>query len=222
MMMQTSTAVFPYEGYNITFETKDGVRFVNMTQMAKPFNKNAKDFLRTQQTQAFIGVLSRKANMPNGEIVQTIQGGSPELQGTWGHKLLALKFAAWLSAEFELWVMECIEKIMAGEAVFSTPLEGEYAELQDLVNRAVAVVGSQNKLALKLHITGGTMSHLVNGKWENLSPSMRSKIKLGCEHILGHGNYIEELERQNAQLRVLLKIKDADLRDEIMEAFNCK
>lgn len=41
-----------------------------------------------------------------------MQGGTPELQGTWMDEKLALKFAAWLSPYFELWVYDRIEELL--------------------------------------------------------------------------------------------------------------
>lgn len=35
--------------------------------------------------------------------------------GTWMHRVLALKFAAWLDPEFELWVYCTIDKLMFGD-----------------------------------------------------------------------------------------------------------
>jgi hypothetical protein len=41
-----------------------------------------------------------------------IQGGEPDIQGTWMDEKLALKFAAWLSPAFELWVYDKIQELL--------------------------------------------------------------------------------------------------------------
>ena len=67
---------------------------VNATQMAKPFGKTTKDWLRTQNSKEFINSLS--AIMPNGltGLVKKIQGGNNKHgQGTWMHEDVALEFA---------------------------------------------------------------------------------------------------------------------------------
>ena len=46
------------------------------------------------------------------EVLRVIKGGVPELQGTWMDEKLALKFAAWLSPEFELWVYDRIQELI--------------------------------------------------------------------------------------------------------------
>lgn len=113
---------FDYEGQSISFEFADGNRMINATQMSRPFKgKMVADFLRLKQTKDFILALeSRYGDSHNGgnkEVLRVVQGGTPELQGTWMDELLALKFAAWLSPYFEIWVYERIkELILTGKA----------------------------------------------------------------------------------------------------------
>lgn len=111
---------FNYEGKPISFEFKDGNKMINATEMAKPFKKRINDFLRLKNTKDYIILLdirysdSRYGNSRNGkrETLRVVQGGSPELQGTWMDEKLALKFAAWLSPAFELWVYDRIQELL--------------------------------------------------------------------------------------------------------------
>lgn len=114
-MIQT----FDYQGSNISFEFSDGNKMINANQMAKPFGKRVSNFLRLKETKEYINLLeSRYSHVSNGEkrhtreVVRVVQGGTPELQGTWIDEKLALKFAAWLSAGFELWVYDRIEELL--------------------------------------------------------------------------------------------------------------
>ena len=105
-----------YEGQKISFEFADGNRMINATEMAKPFGKLVGGFLRLQSTKEFILLLeSRYADMHNGTttgVLRVIQGGEPEIQGTWMDEKLALKFAAWLSPAFELWIYDKIQELL--------------------------------------------------------------------------------------------------------------
>jgi len=106
---------FEYEGKPISFEFKDGNKMINATQMAKPFKKLVADYLRLKATKEFILLLeSRYGNSHNGkkEVLRVVQGGSPELQGTWMDEKLALEFASWLSPSFKLWVYDRIEELL--------------------------------------------------------------------------------------------------------------
>ncbi|MCB9304114.1 MAG: KilA-N domain-containing protein [Lewinellaceae bacterium] len=108
---------FDYEGKSISFEFSDGNKMINATEMARPFKgKLVADFLRLKNTKDYILVLeSRYGDSHNGgkrEVLRVVQGGTPELQGTWMDEKLALKFAAWLSPYFELWVYDCIQELI--------------------------------------------------------------------------------------------------------------
>jgi hypothetical protein len=46
------------------------------------------------------------------KIVKQTYGGRHS--GTWMHRILAVKFAAWLSPEFELWVYRTVDEILFG------------------------------------------------------------------------------------------------------------
>jgi len=109
--------IFQYKNENITFEFSDGNKMINATEMAKPFDKLVGSFLRLKSTKDYILLLeSRYADMHNGSnrgVLRVIQGGNEkELQGTWMDEKLALKFAAWLSPLFELWVYDRIEELL--------------------------------------------------------------------------------------------------------------
>ncbi|MCT4604462.1 MAG: KilA-N domain-containing protein [Marinifilum sp.] len=111
-----------FGGSDVTFEPAlmNQNVMVNATQMAKVFGKRPVEFLRNDQTQKFIEAFCQSENLhfgdefsPKGQVVK-IQKGDPSVSGTWMTRILALKFAAWLSPEFEIWVFKTIEEIMFG------------------------------------------------------------------------------------------------------------
>lgn len=88
---------------------------VNATEMAKAFNKRIDHFLKADHVKEFISVLEftpfggNSTPLTREEIIQT-KGQN----GTYFHKILALKFAAWLDPKFEVWVYSTIEDILFG------------------------------------------------------------------------------------------------------------
>jgi phage antirepressor YoqD-like protein len=105
----TGLQIYDYKGSKITFD-KNGQIMVNATEMAKVFDKQPKDFIRLAQTEEFAKVLSARLNILPGELLTVRNGGNNF--GTWMHQKLALKFAAWLSPDFELWVYDRIEELL--------------------------------------------------------------------------------------------------------------
>lgn len=82
--------VFKFKGSEISFMSGDNI-MVNATEMAKPFNKVPKDWLRTKQTQDFISTLSAVRQICLTDLVKVLQGGNGD-QGTWMHEDVAMEF----------------------------------------------------------------------------------------------------------------------------------
>lgn len=113
---------FNYDGANISFEFSDGNKMINATEMAKPFQKKVNDFLRQKGTKEYIELLEKRygnsriaSESFRREVLRVVKGGDfrGNLQGTWMDEKLALKFAAWLSPEFELWVYDRIFELLS-------------------------------------------------------------------------------------------------------------
>lgn len=110
---------FNYEGNEISFEFEAGYKMINATEMARRFDgKFVADFLRLKGTKEYIALLEKRYGdshiAPEDLVLRVIKGGNVAdgLQGTWMEEKLALKFAAWLSPEFELWVFDRIYELL--------------------------------------------------------------------------------------------------------------
>ncbi|MGD9930182.1 MAG: KilA-N domain-containing protein [Mangrovibacterium sp.] len=86
---------------------------VNATQMAKAFGKEMKDFNKLESTNKFIEacLISEDSSLIGIRKKEDLII-SKKNSGTWMHRILALKFAAWLDPMFELWVFVTIDKIL--------------------------------------------------------------------------------------------------------------
>ena len=84
---------------------------VNATEMAKLFDKRVDHFTKTDHAKAFIKVMENNINQtPNGGRIIENRGRN----GIYFDRRLALKFAAWLSPEFEYWIYSTIDTIVFG------------------------------------------------------------------------------------------------------------
>jgi hypothetical protein len=98
--------------------------FFNATVAAKPFDKSPKDWLKTEDTQAYIGAIRRKILLEENQLVRVANGAPSTGGGTWLHPKLGVVFARWLNADFAVWADEQITAILSGElagAVFLQP-----------------------------------------------------------------------------------------------------
>ena len=110
MAQENQIQIFRYNGSPITFNNGDSV-MVNATEMAKPFGKTTKDWLRTKSAEEFITSLSAVRQICPTELVKIVQGGNGE-QGTWMHEDVALEFARWLHPGFAIWCNDRIKELL--------------------------------------------------------------------------------------------------------------
>lgn len=125
--------------HTVTFEKIDGELLVNATEMAKPFGKQPKDFLKNKSTQEYITVLADRRKILSQNIVRVIHGDNG---GTWLHQKLALRFAQWLSPDFAVWVDEKIEELLTAGKV-------ELSQMNqfDLMRRMVDTLEETNRIS---------------------------------------------------------------------------
>ncbi len=138
-MSNEKNAIITYQGIQINLFSDDRADYVSLTDIYKAHGKYSKSinaWLKTRQTLDFLSVWEKKNNPKfkathlsqaiklarerNGlsaqawiELTDSIgifaRGGAGA--GTYAHKDIAIKFAAWLSPEFELYLVEEIQRL---------------------------------------------------------------------------------------------------------------
>jgi hypothetical protein len=90
--------------------------FINATAIAKQFNKQPKDYLKSERTQEYIESIRRILLLEQNQVVIVKNGSVENGGGTWLHPKLAIDFARWLSSDFAVWCDLQIEKILHSTA----------------------------------------------------------------------------------------------------------
>jgi hypothetical protein len=57
--------------------------YINATAMCKVAGKLFADYARLSTTRAFVIALSSDMGIPISELIQSVKGGGPTIQGTW-------------------------------------------------------------------------------------------------------------------------------------------
>lgn len=163
------TRICSFEENDITFlMDKENNVMVNATEMAKVFGKLPKDFLILDGTKAFINECLKKENSPFINISKEEElYRSSQKTGTFMHRILALKFAAWLSPRFELWVYSTIEHL----------LFGKHVEREKSFERTVSLQNEQKKLTERPNKTGADFERYLEIERElNREKAVRSSL----------------------------------------------
>jgi len=114
--MQLSLELIPHKvGHEIIQQrAKDG--YINATAMCRAAQREFKHYNENKTTKAFVAALSAEVGIPTTELIQSLSGGTPELQGTWVHPQVAVHLAQWLSPEFAVKVSKWVFDWMSGTA----------------------------------------------------------------------------------------------------------
>ena len=108
-----TTQVLKYNEQEVEFEFNDANVMVNATQMAKIFGKEVKHFNENETTENFIQACLKSRNSDFlGVKTRDDLIISKQKSGTYMHRILALKFAAWLDPDFEVWVYMTIDYLL--------------------------------------------------------------------------------------------------------------
>ncbi len=105
--------------------------YISLTDMWKASGGDGKDqvqkFLINETTKNFISTLDSNTGIRSLRIQR---GGSKP--GTWAHKLVAYKYASWISPEFEIGTYGVLDKYFSGELV-----QGPFHQLHDHLKRTI-------------------------------------------------------------------------------------
>lgn len=137
--VQSTIKTYHYNGCPITFNRGDAV-MVSATEMAKPFGKEAKDWLKNQSTKEFINELANVRNLLFADLVQVKQGSPENGGGTWFHEDVALEFARWLSPKFAIWCNDRIKELVRYGMTATAPT------LEAMLDNPDLVIGLATKL----------------------------------------------------------------------------
>jgi len=134
--------------------------YLNATDMTKATGKKFKDYRRLKSTKAFLVELSDFTNKipvrlislteQNQQLIQTIQGGTPEKQGTWIHPYVAINLAQWCSPVFAVIVTDWIYGLLTKGSVSLDP------------NKSAKLIQAKSDELSKLDITGNAKRTALN------------------------------------------------------------
>lgn len=127
------------------FEIDQEKGLVNLTKIAEHFSKKVFDWKRLPATQRFLTAFFRKN--PERENLATVQGGNK--QGTWASRKIALKFAEWISVDFEIYCNEKLDELFqTGKTELKAHTPNTAAFWLDLQNKQQEAIGYlQNSLS---------------------------------------------------------------------------
>jgi hypothetical protein len=173
--------IFDYEGSPIQFEVINGKVMANATLMAQAHKKSFKDWYKTDKAKSYIEARRKKLLLTENQMVVVRNGGNDN--GSWIHESLILRFAQWLSTEFEIWCDEKIAELLRTGKVELAPMSLEEMmihQLQAIVveRKRIDQIESKVDKLIKIHEGSVNEIHFVERSTEKMPEiSVREKIK---------------------------------------------
>lgn len=195
---------FEIEGMVITCRSRDG--YVNATQLCKAANDPSKKFGKwneNQNSQEFLRELSSVIRIRITELIDTIQGGTPQYQGTWVHPRVAIHIAQWVSPKFAARVTGWIHELLVCGSVSygyerssNVVMQEQLQQLQNTIHMKDAEINSlQSKL-----------DHLIRQNDE-----LRRESKLVLEATQNTSNELKGTRQELIQTHQLLETTSKEL-----------
>lgn len=195
MLEENNIINFNWNGSNISFELSGNGTMVNATEMAKPFGKTPKDWIRTDSAKKFVEAVGSVRQICPMELIKIVQGGTPNLQGTWMHEDVAIEFARWLNPTFAIWCNDRVKEILInGYSVLGNSREAferAYQDIQDKLSQ-VEQENYQLKQSLDTQKAAESFCNAVFQKSENLY-TMTDIVK-GLNFNVGRVDMYNKLE----------------------------
>ncbi len=149
-----------FHGVIIHQRSSDG--YLNATDMCKANGKKFNDYRRLKSTKEFLGQLpdfivkNPVAGIPvteqNQQLIQIIQGGIPEEQGTWIHPYVSINLAQWCSPIFAAmvanWMFELLTKGSVSIKPEPTQTMAECAKINSDMLESFGIIGEAKRIAL--------------------------------------------------------------------------
>ena len=101
---------FNYQGRAIRFNSEG---WIHATEIAASNGLRLDNWLRNQETKAYIEALAKHLNTSNPRDL--VRGHRGKGGGTWLHPKLAVAFARWISPDFSVWCDLHIDALLRGE-----------------------------------------------------------------------------------------------------------
>jgi len=107
--------LIPHKAQGTVIYQRPDDGYINATAMCQAAGKEWSGYRRLQTTQDFLAALESVLQIHRTDLVRSISGGDPRLQGTWVHPQLAIHLAQWCSAEFAVKVSQWVYDWMSGK-----------------------------------------------------------------------------------------------------------
>lgn len=130
--------------------------YVNATALCKAVGKDWFDYRRLKVTEAFITELCAETGIPGTELIQSVVGGNPKLQGTWVNPQVAINIDTIMCTKL-LILLNIFSYKQFKESVFILALKREKKSSPAKKEKKLAVVEKKKASNVKVAASNETL-----------------------------------------------------------------
>ena len=128
-----------YKGKSFTQRENDG--YVNLGQLCATHGKKFSNWSRLNSSREYLQALTETLDMSTGDLIVSTIGGKDGGSQIWGHPLVAIKVARWISPDFGVWCNQHIKTLIeTGSTTIATqsPQQPQQNQLPNTTSIALA------------------------------------------------------------------------------------
>lgn len=134
--------------------------YVNLTQMCKAGKKKFGHYQENKRSKLYLNELSESIGIPIDQLlIVNESSGNNDERGTWGHHLVGLSVAAWISPVFEVQANKVLWAVINGDyhalteeaAIAQAKLQEQWQKIRDASKEAFRSLGDATKSYLDAH-----------------------------------------------------------------------
>lgn len=131
------STIVTVDGFDFQYRDDE---YINLTKMCKQCGKELKRFLALKDTKEKLKVLEAAVDLTvhgHESIMEKRIGGVPSEQGTYGHPIVAIYLANWLSPDFALAAASLVHRYFKADVSLATNILDRTTELTSEDSRAL-------------------------------------------------------------------------------------
>lgn len=207
------TSIINVDGFEFQYKDND---YINLTKMCKQAGRKFNHYFRTQPTKEYLSVVEAETNVVVADLIEKRVGGVPTEQGTYGHPLVAIHLAQWLSPEFALAVTKLMQSYLKADVTLATDIldratpEQVNAQGQQLANVLVEKADEKTEGHIQARLNTKNTNRELNRALADCPNVSRAVFSMAQNSIYNasYGKTLKSLKKE----RGLVK-KDDSIRD---------
>ena len=151
------------------FEIDKDKGLVHLTKIAKACGREAKEWIKLESTKAYLNACKSRREESSLVDFLTVTNGIDV--GTWGSRRVAIKFAQWISPDFEVWCTDILDELFQKGTVSLNNFNVPQTKLEALllaVEQEKIIMQQAVELEHKTQVISGFVADLTIHKKRDL------------------------------------------------------